>query len=113
VFAVEGRGAGMFGVKFGAGLEEADAAVPAEDAVVIAGGTDFFGFGETTQGFFDERQQNMCGAACMKLGLGPSLEEKASVVAALVRIAEGLKNGLSFGVAVGGGAGELISDGEA
>src|SRR5580704_14699718 len=46
VFAVEGRGAWMFGVKFGTGFEEANAAIPAEDAVVIAGGTDFFGFGE-------------------------------------------------------------------
>src|SRR5580704_679616 len=75
VFAVEGGGAGMFGVKFGAGFEEANAAVPAEDAVVIASGTNFFGFGEATQGFFDERQQNMRGAACMKLGFGAALEE--------------------------------------
>ena len=102
----------MLGVKFGAGFEEANAAVPAKDAVVIAGGTDFFGFGETTQGFFDERQQNMGGAAGVELGFGAALEEKARVVIAVVRIAQGLKNGLSFGVAVGGRARELIGDGE-
>jgi len=103
----------MFGVKFGAGFEEANAAVPAKNAVVIAGGADFFGFGETTQGFFDERQQNMRGAAGMKLGLGPSLEEKAGVVIAFVGITERLEDGLGFGVTVGGGARELIGDGEA
>ena len=70
VFAVEGGGAGVFGVKFGAGLEEADAAVPAEDAVVIAGGADFFGFGETAEGFFDEREKNVGGAAGVELGFG-------------------------------------------
>src|ERR1700732_667060 len=68
VFAIERRGAGMLGVKFGAGFEEADAAVPAEDAIVIAGGSDFFGFGEAAQGIFDERKKNVRGAARLELG---------------------------------------------
>jgi hypothetical protein len=70
VFTIERRGAGVFGVKFGTGFEEADAAVPPEDAVVIAGGADFFGFGEAAQGFFDERKKNVRGAARMELGFG-------------------------------------------
>jgi hypothetical protein len=53
VFALEVGGTRMHGVEFGAGFEEADAAVPAEDAVVIPGGADFFGFGEMVEGFFD------------------------------------------------------------
>jgi hypothetical protein len=65
----------MDGVKFGAGFEEADAAVPSKDTVVVAGGAGFFGFGEAAQGFFDEWQQNMGRAARVKLRLGPSLEE--------------------------------------
>lgn len=113
VFGVEGGWAGVFGVKFGMGFEEADAAVPAEDAVVIAGGADFFGFGETTEGFFDERKENVGGAAGVELGFGAALLQKASVVVALVGIAEGLEDGVGFGVAVGGGAGELVGDGEA
>ena len=55
IFAVESRGAGMFDVKFRTGFEQPDAAVPAEDAVVITGGAGFFGFGKAAQGFFDKR----------------------------------------------------------
>jgi hypothetical protein len=113
VFALEVGRAGMHGVEFGAGLEKTDAAVPAEDAVVIAGGTDFFGFGETAQRFFDERKENVSGTAGVELRFGAALVEKASVIVALVGIAERLKDGLDFGVTVAGGAGELISDGEA
>ena len=45
------------------GFEEADAAVPAEDAVVVADGADFLGFGEIVKGFFDERKKDVGGAA--------------------------------------------------
>jgi len=91
----------------------ADAAEKKEDAVVIAGGADFFGFGETTQGFFDEREKDVGGAAGVKLGFGAALLQKAGVVVAFVGIAEGLEDGLGFGVAVGGAAGELVGDSEA
>jgi hypothetical protein len=53
VFALEVGGTRMCGVKFGAGLQEADATVPAEDAVVVAGWADFLGFSEMVEGFFD------------------------------------------------------------
>jgi hypothetical protein len=113
VFAVEGGGAGVDGVKFGAGLEEADAAVPAKDAVVIAGGADFFGFGEAAQGFFDERKKNVGRTAGVKLGFRAAFVEKAGVIVSLVRVAERLKDGLDFSVTVGGKADELIGDGQA
>jgi hypothetical protein len=113
VFAVEGGGAGMDGVKFGTGLEEADAAIPAEDAVVIASGAEFFGFGEAAQSLFNEGKKNVRGTSRVKLGFGAAFVEKAGVVAALVRIAERLKDGLDFRIAVGGEAGELVGDGQA
>src|SRR5579859_1012039 len=90
----------MHGVEFGAGLEKADAAVPAEDAVVIAGGTDFFGFGERAQGFFDERKKNVGGTAGVELGFGAAFVEKPGVIVALVGIAQRMKNGLDFPIAV-------------
>lgn len=113
VFRLEIGGAGMDGVKFGAGFEEADAAVPAEDAVVIASGADFFRFGEARHGLLDERQENVRRTAGMELGFGAAFVEKARVIVALVGIAEGLEEGLDFGVTVGGCAGELIGDGKA
>jgi hypothetical protein len=103
----------MHGVEFGAGFEEADAAVPAEDAVVVAGGADFFGFGEMVEGFLDERKKDVGGAAGVKLSFGAAFLEKAGIVVALVGIAEGLEDGMDFTVAVGGGSGELVGDGEA
>jgi hypothetical protein len=103
----------MHGVEFGAGFEKADAAVPAQDAVVIAGGTDFFGFGETAQRVVDERKENVSGTTRVELGFGAALVKKSGVIIALVGIAQRLKNGLDFPVAVACGAGELIGDGEA
>ncbi len=77
----------VLGVEFGMGFEEADAAVPAEDAVVIADGADFFGFGETVEGFFDEGKKNVGSAAGEELGFGAALEEEVGVIEAFVRIA--------------------------
>jgi hypothetical protein len=111
VFAFEFSGTRMDGVKFWTGLEEADTTVPAEDAVVIAGGTDFFGFGKAAQSFFDERKKNVSGTAGVKLGFGAALVEKAGVIVAFVGIAERLEDGLDFGVAISGTAGELVGDG--
>src|SRR5436190_9762172 len=95
------------------GFEEADAAVPAEDAVVIADGADFFGFGETLQGFFDEGKQDVGGAAGTELGLGAAFEKEAGVVEALVGIAQRLEDGAAFFVAIAGDAEELVGDREA
>jgi hypothetical protein len=108
----EGGWAGVHGVEFGVGLEEADAAVPAEDAVVIADGTDFFGFGEIVESFLDEGKKNVGGAAGAELGFGTAFEEEARVVEALVGIAQALENGAAFFVAIGGDAEELVGDGE-
>jgi len=102
----------VLGVEFGVSLEEADAAVPAEDAVVVADGADFFGLGEILEGFFDEGKQDVGSTAGAKLGLGTTLEEEAGVVETLVGIAECLKDGAALFVAIAGDAEELIGDRE-
>jgi len=105
--------AGMLGVKVGMGFEEADAAVPAEDAVVVADGANFLGFRETVEGFFDERKKDVGGATGAELGFGAALEEEAGVVEAFVGIAEGLEDGTAFIVAIACDAEKLVGDGEA
>jgi len=62
------------------GFEEADAAVPAEDAVVIADGADFFGFAEIVEGFFDEREKDVGGTAGAEAGLWARRSRKRPVV---------------------------------
>ena len=73
-------------MEIGMGFEEANAAVPAEDAVVVADGTDFLGFGEIVERFFDERKQDVGRAAGAELGFGAAFEEQARIVEALVGI---------------------------
>ena len=102
----------MDGVKFGTGLEEADTTVPAKDAVVIACGTEFFCFGKTAQGFFDEGKKDVRGTAGVKLGFGAALVEQAGIIIAFVGIAERPEDGLDFGVAISRTAGELVGDGQ-
>src|SRR2546427_5320396 len=58
ILGVEGRRAAIK-MKIGAAFEEPDATVPAENTVVVAGGADFFRFGEAAHGFFDERQEGV------------------------------------------------------
>ena len=103
----------MLGVEFGVGFEEADAAVPAEDAVVVADGADFFGFAETLEGFLYKGKKDVGGAAGAELGFGAALEEEAGVVEALVGITQALENRAAFFVAIAGDAKDLIGDGEA
>ena len=100
-------------MEVGVGFEEADAAVPAEDAVVVADGADFFGFGEIVEGFFDEGKKDVGGAAGAELGFGAALEEKAGVVEALVGIAQGLEDGAALFIAITGDPEELVGDGKA
>src|SRR5260370_42515836 len=109
---VEGGEVG-FPFEFGAALQEADAAIPAKDGVVVAGRMDLLGLGETMQGAFHKREQSVRSAAGAKLGFHTAFVEKASVVMTLISIGEALEDFLDFGVAVGAFAGELVGDGEA
>src|SRR5258707_10864937 len=94
------------------GFEEADAAVPAEDAVVVADGADFFGFGETVEGFFDEGKKNVGRASGEELGFIAECEEESGAIEALVGIAQVLENGAAFFVAIGGDSEKLVGDAE-
>src|SRR5437667_9013292 len=107
ILGVEGRRAAIK-MKIGAAFEEPDATVPAENTVVVAGGADFFRFGEAAHGFFDERQEEVRGIADEELGLGAAPVEQTSVIETLVGIAQTLKNGQDFRIAVGGRADKLI-----
>src|SRR5260370_2848215 len=56
--AIEGVEGGEVGFpfEFGAALQDADAAIPARDGVVVAGRVDLLGLGETMQCAFHTRQ---------------------------------------------------------
>src|ERR1700716_1153291 len=92
ILGVEARRAAIK-MKIGAAFEEPDTTVPAENTVVVASGAEFFRFGETAHGFFDERQEDVRGVADKQLRLSAALVEQAGVVEALVGIAQTLKNG--------------------
>jgi hypothetical protein len=108
----EGGGAGVLSVEVRMGFKEADAAVPAEDAVVVADGADFFGFGEIVEGFFDEGKQDVGGATGAELGFCAAFKEEPGVVETLVGIAESLKDGAALFVAITRDTEELVGDGK-
>ena len=95
------------------GLEQTDAAVPAKDRVVVAGGADFFGFAETLESAFEEWQKRVGRLAGAELGLGAAFVENPGVVETFVGVGELQENFFGFAVAVGNAANELVGDGEA
>src|SRR5260370_10858094 len=109
---VEGGEVG-FPFEFGAALQEADAAIPAKDGVVVAGRMDRLGLGKTMQGALHKREQGVWSTAGAKLGFHTAFVEKAGVVMTLIRIGQALEDFLDFGVAVGAFSGGLVGDGEA
>ena len=74
ILGVEGRGAAIK-VKIRAAFQEPDTTVPAENAVIVSDGADFFRLGEAAHGFFNQRQKNVRGIADDKLGLRAALVE--------------------------------------
>ena len=94
-------------------LKQANAAVPAEDGVVISGGANLFGLPETLQGAFEEGQQSVGRLARDELRFGSALVADASVVEAFVRVGEFQKDFFRVAVAVVAAAAELVSDGKA
>lgn len=99
-------------MKIRAALQEPDAAIPAQDAVIIAGRADFLGSGEAAHGFFDVREECAGIIANEKLCFGAAFEHQACVVGLLVRIVQTLENRESFGMTVTRGTDELVGDGE-
>src|SRR5713101_5551555 len=74
-------------VEFGMVFEQAHAAVPAQDAVVVSDRADFLRFGKIAKGIFHKRQENVRRAAYPKLRFRAPLEQQTGVIKALVRIA--------------------------
>ena len=70
------------------GLEKADAAVPAEDGIVVAGGTKFFGFAEALEGAFEEREKRVGRLTAAELRFGAPLLQKSFVVELFVAVGE-------------------------
>ena len=68
------------------GIEEPDAAVPAEDGVVIAGGADFFGLAEALQGALEKRKNHVGRLAVAELRFGAAFVEDAGVIELLVAL---------------------------
>src|SRR6266852_1187693 len=58
ILGIKGRGR-AFEMKIGAAFQQSNTAVPAKNAIVVAGRTNFFRFRETAHGFFDQRQKNV------------------------------------------------------
>jgi hypothetical protein len=94
-------------------VQEADATVPAEDGVVVSGGSDFFGFAERLEGAFEERKKRVRQLTGAELGFGAALVEDSGVVETFVGVGEFEENFFGVAAAVGDAAGELIGEGKA
>jgi hypothetical protein len=94
-------------------LQEADAAVPAEDCVVISRGAYFFGFSEALKRSLKKRKKRVRRLAGGQLGFRAAFVENPGVVVALIGGGEFLESVLDFTMAVMDATVELVSDGEA
>src|SRR5712692_7246009 len=111
IFRAERHGI-LLQTQIGAAFQQPHATVPAEDGVVVALGAQLLRFREAAQRLLEKRSQRVCEAPGMELRFDAAFVEQTGVVKPLVGVAQGGKNGVGFCVAVGGGAGELVGDGE-
>ncbi len=72
ILGVKRRGR-TFKIKIRAALQQADATIPAENAVVIAGGANFLRLRKAAHGFFNQWQENVRGVADEQLRFGVAL----------------------------------------
>src|SRR6266851_4655322 len=101
-----------FYMKIGPAFQQPDAAVPAENAVVVARRANFFSLGKAMHSLFHQRQEDVGSVADQELRLGAPFVQQAAVVEPLIGIPQTLKTGLRFSVAIAGSADELVGDGE-
>src|SRR6266404_2219894 len=94
-------------------LQQAHAAVPAQDGVVIARGADLFRCGKALQCPLEQRVDRMRQLPGAKLRLGAPLVQKSRIVGLFVAVGQALEGFLGFAAAVGNTARELIGDGKA
>ena len=81
-------------------LQETDAAVPAEDGVVVARGANFFGVGEALERVFKERQDRVGRLSVAELGLGAAFVKESRIVELFIAIGEVLEGFFDLAVAV-------------
>ena len=84
-------------------LEQAYAAIPAKDGVVVSCRADLFCLCEGAQRLFEERQQDMRRLSGAKLRLRAPFVHDSRVVEPLVGVAELLEGLFRFAVAIGAG----------
>src|SRR5258708_17357995 len=71
ILGIKGRGSALE-MKVGPAFQQSDATIPSENAVVIAGRPNLFRVGKASHGFFNQRQENVRGAAAHAVGLAAS-----------------------------------------
>ena len=94
-------------------MEQAHAAVPAQDGVVIARRADLFCCGKALQCPLQQRVNHMRQLPGAKLRLGAPLVQKSRIVRLFVAVGQALEGFLGFAAAVGNTSRELIGDGKA
>src|SRR5579862_3268782 len=94
------------------GAQQARAAVPTQQSIVVSRRTDLFRILKTAHGALKAGQEAVREMAGAQLGFGPTLIEDSAVVSPFVITGELFKAAFGFPGAVGEGAGELICNGE-
>src|SRR6266568_58812 len=111
IFRVERHGI-FLQTQIGTAFQQPHATVPAEDGVVVALWAQLLRFREAAQRLLQKRSQRVRETPGTELRFDAAFVEQAGVIKALVGVAQGGKNGIGFRIAVRGGAGELVGDGE-
>src|SRR5205823_5502318 len=86
-------------------LEQAHAAVPAKDGIVVSRRTDLFGLCERMQRLFEERQQDMRRLSGIELRLRTPFVHDSCVVEPFVGVSQPLEDLFGFPHAIGRTAG--------
>src|SRR5689334_16155737 len=97
----------------GRGLERADAAVPAQDGVVVAGGADRLRLGVARERLVEERSDRAEGYLRGELGLRLPLQREARVERALIGVREAAEDRFRLGEPALGRRSELVGEREA
>jgi len=93
-------------------MQQAHAAIPAKDGIVVSCWTDFFGLSERAHGMFKERQHSIGRLSCMELRFRTTFVCDPCVVQPLVAVLELLKALFGFADSIGRTTRELICERE-
>jgi hypothetical protein len=96
--------------RMGQFFEQAEAAIPAEDSIVILGGMNLLRLLEMLHGLLEQADQHLMRPPGSHLSFGSTLINQTGVVVTLVGINQLSKRCLGLGVAVRGLSGKLVGD---